>query len=227
MKRLAAAAPAMLLGLFALYPLGAALAAFPLGCRITLASRPACAAVFAVLAVALTTLICAQKPPESALPAPLPILYAANWFLYVRGPDKSAVVIWLLTAAGICSLILLRHTKPGVARRIAAGLGIPLFLLVGFLSLLIMIFGGLETTVQSVPSPQRTYIAQVVDRNEGALGGSTRAEVRQTVLDLGIFRIEKPPVRVYSGRWREFNAVDWKDDHTLVINGAEYMLPPS
>ena len=98
-----------------------------------------------------------------------------------------------------------------------------------FFSFIALIFGniGQNTVVQTVESPSGKYYAQVIDSDQGALGGDTLVDVYQ---DCGInailFKIEKKPQRVYFGDWGEFNnmQIHWKDDNCLVINAVEYEI---
>ena len=81
--------------------------------------------------------------------------------------------------------------------------------------------------VKTVESPAGAYCAQVIDSDQGAMGGNTHVEVTEkSRLDLILFRIEKEPERVYSGEYGEYETMEiyWKDDACLVINGVEYEM---
>lgn len=91
------------------------------------------------------------------------------------------------------------------------------------------IFGGISetTVVRAVTSPDGTQIAEIVDIDEGALGGSTIVEVRKNVdVDLKFVQIRGVPECVYNGDWGEFEdmTLEWIDEHTLCINDSEYAL---
>ena len=100
-----------------------------------------------------------------------------------------------------------------------------------FSSFLSLVFGdlGVKTVVSSAPSPQKTFTAEVIDSNQGALGGSTLVLIRSNNAagaDLLLCKFSKAPVCVYTGHWGEFQTMKlaWKDERTLIINGMEYAV---
>lgn len=81
--------------------------------------------------------------------------------------------------------------------------------------------------MKTVESPSGKYYAQVIDSDQGALGGDTLVDVYQDCEKTAlIFKVDKKPQRVYSGDWGEFEnmQIDWKDDNCLVINSVEYEI---
>ncbi len=86
---------------------------------------------------------------------------------------------------------------------------------------------GQNTVVKTVSSPSGKYYAQVIDSDQGALGGDTHVDVYQECgINALLFRIEKNPRRVYFGDWGEYEnmKIYWKDDNCLVINSVEYEM---
>ena len=86
---------------------------------------------------------------------------------------------------------------------------------------------GQNTVVQIVESPSGKYYAQVIDSDQGALGGDTLVDVdEKSGINVILFKIEKKPQRVYSGDWGECNdmQIDWKDDDCLIIHSTEYQI---
>lgn len=86
---------------------------------------------------------------------------------------------------------------------------------------------GRETVIKTVDSPNGEYHADVIDRDEGALGGSTRVDVyEKDGIYTPLFEITKRPQIVYFGSWGEFEnmTVHWKNDTCLVIDGKEYEI---
>lgn len=106
------------------------------------------------------------------------------------------------------------------------GSAVVLFLVVLLCLLLVFFSIGRITIVQTLPSPEGTYYAQVIDDNQGALGGNTLVEVYDTrkKIDLFFLSIQKDPQRVYWGRWGEFPnmKLEWESEQVLVINGRAY-----
>lgn len=107
---------------------------------------------------------------------------------------------------------------------------IPLYLLAGMFVLLVLTMpvillscslGDLteNTVVQTLESPDGTYIAQVISSDQGAMGGNTLVEV---------YPKGKPrqKQRVYMGDWGEHTTMEiyWKTNTCLVINSVEYPI---
>ena len=77
-----------------------------------------------------------------------------------------------------------------------------------------------KTVVQTIPSPSGKYYAQVIDHDQGALGGNTIVEV---------YKKSNPkakPQTIYDGEWGEYKTMEiyWEDDNCLVINGIQYKI---
>ena len=78
-----------------------------------------------------------------------------------------------------------------------------------------------------MPSPQNTHVAEVIDSNQGALGGDTLVEVRKNVsANVLFFTVKSHPVRVYEGEWGEFETMEivWLDENTLLVNNETVYL---
>ena len=99
---------------------------------------------------------------------------------------------------------------------------------IGFFSLLVVFFPiGQNTVVQTVESPSGKYYAEVIDSDQGALGGDTVVNVyEEKGINLFLFKIEKEPQRVYLGEWGAFENMEiyWKDDGCIVINSVEHKI---
>ena len=77
------------------------------------------------------------------------------------------------------------------------------------------------------PSPDGSYYAQIIDSDQGAMGGNTFVEVcASEELDALLFKIKKKPRQIYSGAWGEAHSLQirWKDDCTLEINSGLYEI---
>ena len=77
-------------------------------------------------------------------------------------------------------------------------------------------------------SPDKSYRADIIDSDQGALGGNTFVDVYdlQSTVDFYIFKLAKKPQRLYRGVWGEYQnmSVSWKDNYTLFINKKEYTI---
>ncbi len=86
---------------------------------------------------------------------------------------------------------------------------------------------GAQTVVRSVTSPDGEYIAEVVNSDHGALGGSTTVTVRENVsFGIPCFEFRKKPSPVYIGSWSESEGMElhWRDASSLVINSEVYII---
>lgn len=88
---------------------------------------------------------------------------------------------------------------------------------------------GHRVTVRQAVSPDGAYTASLTDIDEGALGGSTQLEImrRPAELIFGTFTAEYHD-RIYD--WRGMDELsraqlEWKDENTLIFDGAEITLP--
>lgn len=74
-------------------------------------------------------------------------------------------------------------------------------------------------------SPDRTYYAEVINIDQGALGGDTVVYVhRSRGVNLFLLSFNKIPQKVYIGEWGEYKTmqIEWKNENCLVIDSKEY-----
>lgn len=97
--------------------------------------------------------------------------------------------------------------------------------LFGFIALTFGNFAQ-DTLVKSIESPNGVYYAEVIDNDQGALGGNTYVDVYENVVDAMIFKVSKKPQRVYHGKWGEFEnmKIYWNDENCLVINSVKHTI---
>ena len=134
-----------------------------------------------------------------------------------------------MLSAGCCCYLTVKYGKPLALKVVALVLSVLMILPICFFSFIALIFGNIaqNTVVQTVASPNGKYYAQVIDSNQGALGGDTLVVVNQSCrINLILFKVEKKPQRVYLGDWGEFKnmQINWKDNNCLVINSVEYEI---
>lgn len=101
------------------------------------------------------------------------------------------------------------------------------------LLILFMVFLGImrqmfvkETVVDRILSPEGTRFAEIVDSDQGALGGNTVVYVKDTlVTDFLLFSVRNEE-RIYVGEWREYGnmRVEWISEDCLKINSKEYVI---
>lgn len=160
----------------------------------------------------------------------LPAFSIINGFFYLPFDKSPTVLIFIITNI-VCAVILLFKSVKSTSVKLA-GIGIySAFFIIYLLAFsFALMFSGiaLETVVRTVPSPHGKYEAQVIDRDEGALGGSTYVYICEKQGDISIFpfTFQKKPQRIYSGDWGEFEILVpcWTDENTVVIFGREYQI---
>ena len=104
-------------------------------------------------------------------------------------------------------------------------------LLFAFLAILLLAFTfgslGEKTIIRETISPEATYTATIMTSDSGSLGGATNINIEnlRSGIHLGFGRFAKIR-QVYSGNWNAYQTIDveWKDDHTLLINGKTFMI---
>ena len=132
--------------------------------------------------------------------------------------------------SAICCFIsarnILKKPSPKIAFLILSGLiAIPVAMY-AMITLIVGFPGGKLTVVQTVQSPNGKYYAEVIDADQGALGGATHVYVYERGIDAGIFKTEKKPQEVYWGKWGEFEnmKIQWDEDDCLMINSGKYEI---
>ncbi|MGI5897450.1 MAG: hypothetical protein ACOX6U_10980 [Oscillospiraceae bacterium] len=160
----------------------------------------------------------------AALVFPL-VLINSVFFLSL---DWSLTTLFLLIQVGCAIVVYLKFARPIVLKWIAGVVAALLFLLLIFACIMASVFGGLShnTVVTSITSPQGTYTAEIIDNDQGALGGNTFVEIKNNaeILPFLIGEFSKSSVRIYAGEWNEFETMQlyWQDESTVVIQGKTY-----
>ena len=219
----------LLLILLMLYPLGVALSS-TMGYTFELFNDTAYASMIAIVAAYTVALsLKAEKNSFSkvlAVVAPISLITSVFFLLNVMSPW---IVIIMAICVGCCIYLTWISVKPKVLKVISLLLVALLILPIGFLGFIALVFGGIgkDTVIQSLPSPSGKYYVELIDSDQGALGGDTLVNVHHSKqINTLLFQIEKEPQRVYRGEWGEFEDMEiyWKDDYCLVINSVEYIV---
>lgn len=223
----------LLFALTMLYPAGA-LIAVCFGYTFELTSILAFSGIIAFLSIGIVILdLVFKNASESkairillAVITPLSLLNAG---IYILECPKIVVAIGAVISVGCSCFLTITHGKPDAIKSVALGLSGFMVLPIGFLCWMALAFGGFgcDTVVQTVESPNRKYYAQVIDSDQGALGGDTFVDVYEKIeINTFIFKIKKKAQRVYTGDWGDFKNMEiyWKDDDCLVINSKEHEI---
>lgn len=181
--------------------------------------------VVTVVFLAVTVALVIKDVPGNLLfllLVPAAMFDGAAWF---RTGELSVLLALVNT---VCALVLAFRCT-GWGKAVVAALCIPMMLILMAAGCIKLWVGGLsgETVVYELESPSGERIVRVISSNQGAMGGSTVVEVqrqfRQEVL-IGAFIYS--PQQVYVGDWGEFEQmnIQWRDEHTLNINGKYYAV---
>ena len=198
MKKVASFLTWLLFILTTLYPVGVLITAC-FGYGFELISISAFAIVLAVLSVCIVVLdnIYKNTLENKALRILLAIispLSLINAVFYIFEYPKVWVIAGVLISAGCCFYLTIKYGKPLALKIIALVLSALMVLPIGFISFIFLIFGniGQNTIVQTVESPSGKYYAQVIDSDQGALGGDTLVDVyEKSRINAILFKIEK------------------------------------
>ena len=221
----------VLLAVIALYPLGKAILSC-LNYTLELSNVPAFAIVIATLAVCVAVLDITYKNAFTnksikVLIATIAPLSMINTFLYLLASNHVAVHISGIVCFICCCIITIKHAEPLSVKILSLVISALLVFPTALLGILVLFPIGQNTVVQTLESPSGKYYAEVVDSDQGALGGDTLVNVYESrELNLLFIRIKKEPQRVYLGEWGKFRnmKIQWKDDHCILINSVEYEI---
>ena len=201
-------------------------------CRynFVLRSYPGCSVVLTIISLIASAFLLISKltvgKTNIVFSALLLPMSAVNGIDYLAHSKTTPTVIFTLISC-CCAIAVFSKFAGPLALKIISGILSALFFL---LLLLISITEYLSsnTVVKSVSSPQNTYVAEVIDNDQGALGGNTLVDIKDNskMIDLYVGKFSKPPVHVYTGKWGEFTNIQirWENEHVLVIDGKEYRI---
>ncbi len=216
-----------------LLPLGGGLLAEFFNYKIIFVSVEVLAMIMAVLSITLALVMARLK--EKVINPLINILFAIlvpfvlvnSIYLIICGNIK-----WLVSLGMFIHIVLLIFCmlRMGTASNVRAivTVGVLLLILPVFAMCLFRLVVGpvaQDTVVDTIESPVSDYYAEVVSGDHGGLGGNTYVLVYENKgLNLLLFRVQKAPQRVYTGKWREHEhiSVYWNDQDNLVINSKVY-----
>ena len=223
----------LLFALTLLFPVGALVSAC-FGYTFELTSVLAVSAVIAVISVftVISGIISKDKIINKGIIILSYILFPLSFInavIYIFESGELLVAICMLVSAVCCFFIMIRNIMSTVSKIIVSVLFSLMSAFVIFFAFIVLTFGniGQNTVIKSIDSPSGNLYAQVIDSDQGALGGDTLVNVyEKREIDVVIFKLKDKPQRVYLGEWREYESmhISWKDDKCLVINSVEYEI---
>lgn len=159
----------------------------------------------------------------AVLTAVLPVLLMISWFLMLT-EGQSGMIGHISMATGvICSCyVAVRFVKYEALFTATAFISALLMILIAGLSILGMFQLRYETVVKTLESPSGKFYVEVVDCDQGALGGSTVVYVHERGLNTFLFCTETS-WKFYEGQWRAYENMDihWEEDDVLFIDDME------
>lgn len=160
----------------------------------------------------------------------LPMLFL-NCLFYLVLSDWKYLFLILLFSMVFTFVYTLKCLRKSVSKIIVS---VILFLLLiplcifSFVDFMFSDFDINNKVIKAELSPDKSYRADIIDSDQGALGGNTFVDVYdlQSTVDFYIFKLAKKPQRLYRGVWGEYQnmSVSWKDNYTLFINKKEYTI---
>lgn len=142
--------------------------------------------------------------------------------------DLSVIVsaVWILAAATVALFYLIIKSDISDALRITGIIFLSIFtaVLIWLSALIVFASQFTEKTVADrIISPEGTRIAEIIDSDQGALGGNTVVYVKNIYkTDFLVFSIRKNK-RIYIGELKEKLDIEWKNEDCLIINSKEYI----
>jgi len=198
------------------------------GWRVTLQHEAVGLSLFSATLLFLTVSAGEPGRVDRVFSALLPLLAVVH-ILFHFYLNRWTPFLLFMIADSVCAWVMFaRFAGPKGLKVVAGVLAVLLYagLLYMFPALFLGFNIGESTVVRSVPSPDGTRVAQVIDDDQGALGGSTLVEIQRGSADVLLLRLDNVK-RVYTGRWGEFNDMEiaWQDGDSILINGKTYVIP--
>lgn len=152
------------------------------------------------------------------------VLNQINTFYYMAYADDIRTVLffasWFLMTAAVVAVYVRSVGLKAVFYALSGCLIYPMFLF--------FLFGGItaNTVVAREVSPDGAYCAEVIDNDQGALGGATLLNVYRNdrSFTIGSWEFRNGEKTVYYGRWGEYRDLCWTDAGHLMLNGTAYAM---
>lgn len=216
-----------------LFPIGALVSAF-FGYTFQLTSVFAVSVISAVISVftVISSIISKEKFINKVMVIMLYILAPIsfiNAIVYIFESGQISVAVCVLVSFLCISFLIIKNAMAKISKIVASVLCTLMTAFILFFAFIMLMFGniGQNTVIKNIDSPSGNLYAQVIDSDQGALGGGTIVDVyEKRDIDVFVFKLRDKPQRVYVGEWGEFDniKIHWKDDTCLVVNSVEYEI---
>ena len=231
MKRIISVISILLLVIYCILPLGL-LIAWLTDYSFSLRNYVSAAAASAIISAAAIIFALVDKNKEitnlgrvlTLLLIPASII---NWTCYIL-LGKWKFTVFCMGVCFACALVfMIKYARYTITRYLTSLICTLIFIPLCYVSFFDYIFDGFvcNTVWQTVYSPDGIHKAEVIYSDQGALGGDFYVDIYnvKSGINLYILKFSKKPQCVYSGK-RGINTIYWKDNSTLLINGAEYSI---
>lgn len=145
---------------------------------------------------------------------------------YVFDPEDSVpamvlFALWFWVAAAVVAVYVKSTPLKAVFYTLSGLLVLPVGLL-----MLLSGFGSVEVVGEAI-SPDKTWCAEVIEYDEGALGGSVEVQVYEYggSFSVGSFEFRKDETVVCYAPWGSDRNAEWIDDGRLRYEGKTYSVP--
>lgn len=223
----------LLFALTILFPVGALVSAC-FGYAFELTSVFAVSIAIAVISVftVIFSIISKEKIINKVMVIMLYILAPIsfiNAIIYIFESGQISVAVCVLVSFLCISFLIIKNAMVKANKIVVSILCVLATVFILFFSFVMLIFGniGQNTVIKNFDSPSGNLYVQIVDSDQGALGGGTIVDVYEKhEIDIVVFKLKDKPQRVYLGEWREYEnmQISWKDDECLIINSVEYEI---
>ena len=152
------------------------------------------------------------------------LLNQINTLLFIFRADNQAAMLLIALWFVMTAILVALYVK-------SIALTATFYTLSGILVLPILLFimlsdFGARTVIAREVSPDMRYCAEVIDDDQGALGGATILMVYRLdgSFSIGSFEFRKDETMFHSGSWGEFEELHWKDEEHLTMNNRSYSM---
>ncbi|MBQ6274724.1 MAG: hypothetical protein IJK63_10955 [Oscillospiraceae bacterium] len=152
------------------------------------------------------------------------LLNQINTFLFIFHADNQAAMLLIALWFVMTAILVAVYVK-------SVALMTTFYALSGILVLPISLFimlsdFGARTVIAREVSPDMRYCAEVIDDDQGALGGATILMVYKLdgSFSIGSFEFRKDEKIIHSGSWGEYEELYWNDEEHLTMNNRSYSM---
>ena len=152
------------------------------------------------------------------------LLNQINTLMFIFRADNQAAMLlmalWFVMTAILVAVYVKNTALTATFYTLSGILVLPIFLFI-----MLSVFGA-RTVIAREVSPDMRYCAEVIDDDQGTLGGATILMVYRLdgSFSIGSFDFRKSQTELRSCPWGEFESLSWQDSEHLSMNGTIYEI---